>query len=253
MSSLLQQIRGHYLDVNCADGRFGLVDEFFTTNEARAGRKDQSCGRAKVGRVPGGDHPAGRGREAQRLRRDSPKPSSYARTWPSGMVAASVRPGNRKGIAEHGTKLDLCPFGSAESSTFLRRFSAPANLAEEFWKEQRKRGVVRNRRPPIFPDFPRLHPPKKGTSRAKSLFQKVWRHVFNVSICRVFSFAGTLETCRHKPSGTDSKGCECPFRFEALLARFVAMNSQPFLGIDFGTCNSSMAWFNPKTGQAEIL
>ncbi|MHB1424407.1 MAG: Hsp70 family protein [Gemmataceae bacterium] len=31
------------------------------------------------------------------------------------------------------------------------------------------------------------------------------------------------------------------------------MSSQPFLGIDFGTCNSSMAWFNPKTGQAEIL
>jgi GTP-binding protein EngB required for normal cell division len=33
MSSLIQQIRGHYLDVNSADGRFGLVDEFFTTNE----------------------------------------------------------------------------------------------------------------------------------------------------------------------------------------------------------------------------
>ncbi|MHB1425541.1 MAG: Hsp70 family protein [Gemmataceae bacterium] len=27
----------------------------------------------------------------------------------------------------------------------------------------------------------------------------------------------------------------------------------PFIGIDFGTCNSSMAWFNPKTGQAETL
>lgn len=31
------------------------------------------------------------------------------------------------------------------------------------------------------------------------------------------------------------------------------MSSQPFLGIDFGTCNSSMAWFNPRTGQAEVL
>lgn len=28
---------------------------------------------------------------------------------------------------------------------------------------------------------------------------------------------------------------------------------QPFIGIDFGTCNSSAAWFNPKTGQAEPL
>ncbi len=26
-----------------------------------------------------------------------------------------------------------------------------------------------------------------------------------------------------------------------------------FIGIDFGTCNSSMAWFNPKTGHAETL
>ncbi len=31
------------------------------------------------------------------------------------------------------------------------------------------------------------------------------------------------------------------------------MASQPFVGIDFGTCNSSVAWFNPKTGQAEPL
>jgi actin-like ATPase involved in cell morphogenesis len=31
------------------------------------------------------------------------------------------------------------------------------------------------------------------------------------------------------------------------------MSSQPFVGIDFGTCNSSMAWFNPKTGQPEVL
>jgi molecular chaperone DnaK (HSP70)/TM2 domain-containing membrane protein YozV len=29
--------------------------------------------------------------------------------------------------------------------------------------------------------------------------------------------------------------------------------TQPFIGIDFGTCNSSAAWFNPKTGQAEPL
>ena len=29
--------------------------------------------------------------------------------------------------------------------------------------------------------------------------------------------------------------------------------TQPFLGIDFGTCNSSAAWFNPRTGQAESL
>jgi cell division ATPase FtsA len=28
---------------------------------------------------------------------------------------------------------------------------------------------------------------------------------------------------------------------------------QPFIGIDFGTCNSSAAWFNPRTGQAESL
>ncbi len=27
----------------------------------------------------------------------------------------------------------------------------------------------------------------------------------------------------------------------------------PYLGIDFGTTNSSMAWFNPKTNQAEII
>ena len=31
------------------------------------------------------------------------------------------------------------------------------------------------------------------------------------------------------------------------------MSSDPFVGIDFGTCNSSVAWFNPRTGQAEIL
>ncbi|MCX8038840.1 MAG: Hsp70 family protein [Candidatus Sumerlaeia bacterium] len=29
--------------------------------------------------------------------------------------------------------------------------------------------------------------------------------------------------------------------------------AEHFIGIDFGTCNSSMAWFNPKTGHAEIL
>jgi molecular chaperone DnaK (HSP70) len=29
--------------------------------------------------------------------------------------------------------------------------------------------------------------------------------------------------------------------------------TQPFIGIDFGTCNSSAAWFNPRTGQAEPL
>ena len=29
--------------------------------------------------------------------------------------------------------------------------------------------------------------------------------------------------------------------------------TQPFIGIDFGTCNSSAAWFNPKSGQAEAL
>ena len=27
---------------------------------------------------------------------------------------------------------------------------------------------------------------------------------------------------------------------------------QPFIGIDFGTCTSSMAWLNPRTGQAEV-
>ena len=27
----------------------------------------------------------------------------------------------------------------------------------------------------------------------------------------------------------------------------------PVIGIDFGTSNSKMAWYNPKTGQAEIL
>jgi len=31
------------------------------------------------------------------------------------------------------------------------------------------------------------------------------------------------------------------------------MRFQPFVGIDFGTCNSSMAWFNSKTGHVEIL
>ncbi len=29
--------------------------------------------------------------------------------------------------------------------------------------------------------------------------------------------------------------------------------NEPFIGIDFGTCNSSAAWFNPGTGQAESL
>jgi len=29
--------------------------------------------------------------------------------------------------------------------------------------------------------------------------------------------------------------------------------TEPFIGIDFGTCNSSAAWFNPRTGQAEPL
>ena len=32
------------------------------------------------------------------------------------------------------------------------------------------------------------------------------------------------------------------------------MNSRsPFIGIDFGTSKSSMAWYNPNTGQAEII
>jgi tetratricopeptide (TPR) repeat protein len=31
------------------------------------------------------------------------------------------------------------------------------------------------------------------------------------------------------------------------------MAAAPFIGIDFGTCNSSAAWFNPRTGQAEVL
>ena len=30
-------------------------------------------------------------------------------------------------------------------------------------------------------------------------------------------------------------------------------SATPFIGIDFGTSKSSMAWFNPKTGQAEII
>ncbi len=29
--------------------------------------------------------------------------------------------------------------------------------------------------------------------------------------------------------------------------------NSPFLGIDFGTSKSTMAWFNPRTGQAEII
>jgi molecular chaperone DnaK (HSP70) len=29
--------------------------------------------------------------------------------------------------------------------------------------------------------------------------------------------------------------------------------TEPFIGIDFGTCNSGAAWFNPRTGQAESL
>jgi hypothetical protein len=33
----------------------------------------------------------------------------------------------------------------------------------------------------------------------------------------------------------------------------MAPDSVPFLGIDFGTSRSAMAWFNPKTGQAETL
>jgi molecular chaperone DnaK (HSP70) len=31
------------------------------------------------------------------------------------------------------------------------------------------------------------------------------------------------------------------------------MNEEPVLGIDFGTTYSSMAWFNPQTGRAEVL
>ncbi len=31
------------------------------------------------------------------------------------------------------------------------------------------------------------------------------------------------------------------------------MSFPPFIGIDFGTTNSSMAWFNPKTNQAEVI
>lgn len=30
-------------------------------------------------------------------------------------------------------------------------------------------------------------------------------------------------------------------------------NDEPYLGIDFGTTQSSMAWFNPSTGQAEVI
>jgi len=33
----------------------------------------------------------------------------------------------------------------------------------------------------------------------------------------------------------------------------MAPDTSPFLGIDFGTSRSAMAWFNPKTGQAETL
>jgi molecular chaperone DnaK (HSP70) len=29
--------------------------------------------------------------------------------------------------------------------------------------------------------------------------------------------------------------------------------NEPFIGIDFGTCNSSAAWFDPSTGRAESL
>lgn len=29
--------------------------------------------------------------------------------------------------------------------------------------------------------------------------------------------------------------------------------NQPFIGIDFGTSNSSMAWYNPRSGQAEVI
>jgi molecular chaperone DnaK len=31
------------------------------------------------------------------------------------------------------------------------------------------------------------------------------------------------------------------------------MKKEPVLGIDFGTTYSSMAWFNPQTGRAEVL
>ena len=31
------------------------------------------------------------------------------------------------------------------------------------------------------------------------------------------------------------------------------MASAPFIGIDFGTCNSSVAWFNPRTGEADTF
>ncbi|MHB1424408.1 MAG: dynamin family protein [Gemmataceae bacterium] len=39
LSQLLQQVRSHYLDVNSADGRHGLVDEFFTIHERELGEK----------------------------------------------------------------------------------------------------------------------------------------------------------------------------------------------------------------------
>jgi molecular chaperone DnaK (HSP70) len=30
-------------------------------------------------------------------------------------------------------------------------------------------------------------------------------------------------------------------------------DDEPFIGIDFGTSNSSMAWFNPRTASAEVV
>src|SRR5580693_6594495 len=33
----------------------------------------------------------------------------------------------------------------------------------------------------------------------------------------------------------------------------VPMASAPFIGIDFGTCNCSVAWFNPQIAHAELL
>src|SRR5206468_1141318 len=47
--------------------------------------------------------------------------------------------------------------------------------------------------------------------------------------------------------------CAGAFRVPGEAPAAAASPPQHFLGIDFGTCNSSMAWFNAKTGHAETL
>jgi len=44
-----------------------------------------------------------------------------------------------------------------------------------------------------------------------------------------------------------------PLRHASQPVSFTWRRHEPLVGIDYGTCNSSVAWFNPRTRQAEVL